>query len=172
MHAKDGRKHSPVGRGEKTFVTLFVVLNLTVPFIALEFYPFTTIPLFPSAPQFYCRYEVSDFEGQKLHPRLFGLHRSDWGGRRNWPAGRTYLHGFNTFGVVATTQELTDHLESVLEKSPHLPGVKVVQYIYGKKGLSVGLLDTRRLEIINPSHQPEARQPETYQPQAAGRAKE
>ena len=162
MHGKDGRNHSTIGRGEKAFVSLFVVLNLTVPFIALEFYPFTAIPPFPSAPQFYCRYEVSDFEGQKLHQRPFGLHRSDWGGRRNWPAGRTYLPGFNTFGVVPTEQELSDHLESVLEKFPHLPGIKVVQYIYGKKGLSVGLLDTRRLEIINPS----------YQPEAGGRAKQ
>ena len=67
---------------EKVFVYVFVLLNLSVPPLALEFYPFTTVPLFPSAPQFYCRYKITDLDGRPYHLRRFDLHRSDWGGRR------------------------------------------------------------------------------------------
>ena len=152
MHTKDIQDQRVATRNEKIFVWLFIALNLTVPFVAHEFYPFTAIPLFPSAPQFYCEYEVSDFNGNSLNLRYFSLHRSDWGGRRDWPAGLHYSHGFNTFGVVPTEQELREHLESVMRQTPDFAGVKVAQHVYGKKGSSVGLLETRRFEIVNPNY--------------------
>jgi hypothetical protein len=143
-----------ISTSEKVFVYVFMLVNLSVPPLALEFYPFTTVPLFPSAPQFYCRYDITDLDGKPYHLLRFDLHRSDWGGRRDWPSGLQYHYGFNRFGVVPTQEELTVHLQEALRHSPGLPGLRVTQYVYGKKGRGVGEIQTQMFRVENIYHRP------------------
>jgi len=137
---------------EKAAVLLYVVANLTVPFVFLEFYPFTTVPLFTGAPRYYCRYEIETWAGVRHPPRHFALHRTDLGDKRGWPTGLRKHWGFNRFGVVPSERELAQHLRSALPQFPWMRGVTVTQHVYGADGNGVGKVKTVTVRVENPHY--------------------
>src|SRR5262245_45102522 len=87
--------HTPRGRQDLLLISGFLLVNLLVPLLIVDLYPFSRAPMFADAPRLYCDYHVYDPEGSELHlagpdgkarvlvdgkpvPAL-GLHRNYWG---------------------------------------------------------------------------------------------
>lgn len=129
-----------------------MVLNFAVPVLFLEFYPFTTVPLFPGSPQHYCRYEIVTWAGVREPDHRFDLQRSDWGDKRGWPTGLKNVRGYDHFGVVPSEQELTEHLSKELTRYPWIRGITVTQHVFGQIENGVGEVETRTLDVSNLAH--------------------
>jgi hypothetical protein len=63
----------PLRRGEWIAILLFVALNVTVPLVKVELYPFSRFPMFAGAPRQLVVYRVTDPFGRELPARDFGL---------------------------------------------------------------------------------------------------
>lgn len=60
-----------LSRGERLFVALFVALNVAVPLLARDLYPFSVFPMFSKRPLVLSRVEVRGPDGELLPPEIF-----------------------------------------------------------------------------------------------------
>ena len=70
---------TPRGRRDLLFIATFVLLNVLIPLLIMDLYPFSRAPMFADAPQLYCDYQLFDPRGNALDVLDFGLHRNYWG---------------------------------------------------------------------------------------------
>ena len=78
-HSNQGGWQSPQGRRARLCIAVFLLLNLGVPLLTMDLYPFSRGPMFSDAPQECCDYELFGPQGEKLDLTTFGLHRIYWG---------------------------------------------------------------------------------------------
>ena len=112
-------------------VGLFVVVNLLVPALWSELYPFTIAPMFSDSPKVYCNYVVFDPLGNRLPLKDFQLQRNYDGNPVGLGAGIKPLPTIDVFGSVPDRITLTEHVKRQLEKHPELEYVTVVQEVVG-----------------------------------------
>jgi hypothetical protein len=153
--------HSSRGRKELLLIGTFVLLNLLIPLLIVDLYPFSRAPMFEDAPQCYCDYHLYGPEGRDLGEEgllAFGLHRNYWGNPIGAGVGFIPPPTVDTFGTVASQDKVTAHLEQKLRTRPELAYVEVVQEIIGDvDGHQVGTIEarTQRWRVANPVYQPE-----------------
>jgi len=175
-HASTDWICSPRGRKELLVIGGFVLLNLLVPMLIVDLYPFSRSPMFADAPQLYCDYHLYGPDGKELHLErpdgkglvrvfgepvpTFGLHRNYWGNPIGAGVGFIPPRSADEFGTVASRDEVTAHLEKQLLARPELPYVEVVQEVIGDlDGQKVGVIEekTQRWRVDNPAYQGKVR---------------
>ncbi len=164
--------HSARGRKELLAIGVFVLLNLLIPVLIVDLYPFSRAPMFADRPQSYCEYHVYGPDGRELHlerpdgnglvqvfgepiPAL-GLHRNYWGNPIGSGVGFVPPTTVDTFGTVPPRDEVTAHLQQRLRARPDLPYVDVVRQVIGDlDGQKVGVIEdrTQRWRVENPAYQ-------------------
>ncbi len=135
------------------YIAAFVLLNLLVPALIVDLYPFSRAPMFADAPQVYCDYHLFDPDGHKLRPVDFGLRRNYWGNPVGLGVGYLPPQSVDRFGSVAGQEKITAAIQTRLRQLPSLAFVDVVQDVIGDKdGEHVGVLPnrTRRWRVDNP----------------------
>jgi hypothetical protein len=122
----------PLRRGEWIAILLFVALNVAVPLLKVELYPFSRFPMFAGVPRQVAFYRVADPFGRELSARDFGLelNSDDNPGRVG--------HGFlppptlNEPGVVPDGDSVTAWVQAHLAAAGTSPAfVEVVREVYG-----------------------------------------
>ncbi len=144
---------TPRGRKEFLLVAGFVLLNLLIPLLIVDLYPFSRAPMFADAPQLYCAYHLYGPRGEELSLLEFGLHRNYWGNPLGAGVGFLPPASVDRFGSVASRDEVTAHLHERLHGRPDLAHVEVVQEVIGDRGQQVGVIPemTQRWRIENPA---------------------
>jgi hypothetical protein len=143
----------PLRRGELIAILLFVAVNVAVPLVKVELYPFSRFPMFAGMPRQVAFYRVTDPFGRELPARDFGLEiNSD----DNPPR---LGHGFlppptlNEPGAVPNGDSVTAWVQARLVVAGTSPAfVEVVREIYGPApDGSFGLVAQEAWRIRNPS---------------------
>ena len=163
---------SPRGRKELFFIGGFVLLNLLLPLLIVDLYPFSRAPMFADAPQLYCEYHVYGPDGKELHLKrpdgrglvlvfdkplpALGLHRNYWGNPIGAGVGFLPPSSVDEFGTIASREQVTAHLQRALQDPPELAFVEVVQQVIGDvDGQRAGVIEekTQRWRVDNPAYQ-------------------
>ncbi len=168
--------HSHRGRKELLVIGGFVLLNLLIPLLIVDLYPFSRAPMFADAPREYCNYRLFGPDGKELHlydasgkelVRVFGepvpalgLHRNYWGNPIGSGVGFLPPPTLDEFGSIPSREEITTHLQKQLQGRPELAYVEVVQEVIGDiDGQHVGVIKekTQRWRVDNPAYRGEDR---------------
>jgi hypothetical protein len=147
--------NTPRGRRDLIFIAVFVLLNVVIPLLIVDLYPFSRAPMFADAPQVYCNYQLYDPSGQALDVLDFGLHRNYWGNPVGEGVGFRPPRSIDEFGAVPDASVVTDHLLIRLRQRPDLRYVEVVQEVIGAvDDQKVGELPKQRLSwcVENPAY--------------------
>lgn len=147
--------HSPRGRKELFLVGGFVLLNLLIPLLVVDLYPFSRAPMFADAPRLYCDYHLFGPGGEQLSLLTFGLHRNYWGNPIGAGVGFLPPPTVDRFGIIASREEVTAHLQNQLRARPELTFVEVVQEVISDvDGQHVGAMEamTQRWRVDNPAY--------------------
>lgn|GEM_PF-3288778 len=94
---------------------LFVAIHLTSPLWIGELYPFTISPMFCDNPRECCQYEVFAPDGTRLDAKQFNLHMVYDGNPPGLGMGIVPTPTLHEFGVVASEEEVTDHVRKMLK---------------------------------------------------------
>jgi hypothetical protein len=148
----------PLRRGEWVAILLFVALNVTVPLVKVELYPFSRFPMFAGVPRQVASYRVTDPFGRELPARDFGLEmNSDDNPPR---AGHGFLPPptLNVPGAVPDGDSVTAWVQARLAAAGSSPAfVQVVREVYGPgPDGSFGLVGKEAWRIRNPRWDGEA----------------
>jgi len=112
------------------FIGLFVFVNLLVPLLVEDLYPFTSAPMFRDQPRQYCNYEVFGPDGARLPKEDFLLQRVYDGNPTALGVGIKPPPVLEQpFGDVASQDEVTQHVRQQLVRYPDLTYVTVVQEV-------------------------------------------
>ena len=132
------------GRKELLAIALFCVINLLVPALFVELYPFTRVTMYSDSPTICYSYKIYDPQGNQLPDIEFGV-QSDYDG--NWPrVGFGFsLPTINRVGRPADQAAITDWIEKRLERFPSLSYVDVYKEIMGP-------IDNQRFGLIRREH--------------------
>jgi len=164
----DDWSRSPRGRVELLLAGLFVLLNVGIPLLIVDLFPFSRAPMFEDAPVLYCNYIVSDPQGSQLDPKSdelvdLGLQRNYWGNPLGSGVGFHPPPTIDRVGEVASAEEVRRQVESYLRLHPELAYLDVVQEILGPiSSRQVGVMKQHRWRILAPAKsQPDAPARET-----------
>jgi hypothetical protein len=136
---------------EKLVIALFVGLNVVVPLLTTELYPFTRAPMFADAPQHYCVYEIYDPPGNRLSEIDFGVQRNYWGNPIGVGVGFRPPPTVDEFGGVAELDAVSAAIAQHLSRFPELAYVDVVQKVIGPTDQdTIGTVATQRWRVDNP----------------------
>lgn len=143
---------TPRGRLELLAVGTFVFLNVALPLLIMDLYPFSRAPMFADAPLRCCDYHVYDPRGQELTLVDFGLQRNYWGNPIGVGVGFLPPETVDQFGTIASQQEVTEMVRRRLAAFPYLTFVDVQQdEIADQDGQRVGVVSSKRWRIPNPA---------------------
>jgi hypothetical protein len=146
--------NTPRGRRDLFFIATFVLLNVLIPLLIMDLYPFSRAPMFADAPQLYCAYQLYDQKGNALDVLDFGLHRNYWGNPVGEGVGFKPPLTLDQFGVIGDPEAITTHVQGRLRQRPDLAYVDVVQEVIGDEdGRRVGVIRKRRWRVENPVSQ-------------------
>jgi len=142
------------GRRDLFFIATFLLLNVLIPLLIVDLYPFSRAPMFADAPQLYCSYQLFDPRGNPLDVLDFGLHRNYWGNPVGEGVGFKPPHSVDQFGIIGDPEEITPHVQNRLRQWPELAYVEVLQEVIGDEdGRRVGVIRKRRWRVENPVYQ-------------------
>jgi hypothetical protein len=117
-------------KAQMIFVGAFVMLNLIVPLVIEDLYPFTSAPMFRDRPRQYCNYEVFGSRGERLPNDRFLLQRIYDGNPSGLGVGIKPPPVLEQhFGDVPTRLEVTRHVRQQLARYPDLERVSIVQEV-------------------------------------------
>lgn len=126
---------------ELTAIFLFILVNLVGPMFIGECYPLTISPMFCGQLSQYCKYSVSDPEGNELDLNLFSLHQVYDGNPVGLGVG---LRPQWTLNKVHSVPPGPNEIEYVvvrgLRNVPDIPWVRVQQRVFGEVDGTVGEL--------------------------------
>jgi len=112
------------------FVGLFVFVNVLVPLLIDDLYPFTSAPMFRDQPRRYCNYEVYGPNGERIPNEDFLLQRVYDGNPPGIGVGiKPPAVLEKQFGDVADQDQVTRHVREQLVRYPNLAHVTVVQKV-------------------------------------------
>jgi hypothetical protein len=153
-----GWSSTPRGRKELLAVALFAALNVLVPLVVVDLYPFSRAPMFADAPRRYCDYHVYGPDGELLAPTEkrslvdFGLERNYWGNPVGVGVGFRPPETVDRFGEVAGRDAVTEMVRRRMAAFPELEFVDVQQdVIADQDGNCVGVVGGQRWRIPNPA---------------------
>jgi hypothetical protein len=130
-------------------VALFMGINVAVPMVVEDLYPFTSVPMFRDQPTRYCNYSVYDPNGRRLPSEDFLLQRVYDGNPPGVGIGiqpPAVLE--RKFGEVASRSQVVQHVCRELSKRPDVPFVIVVQDVVGANVEGrIGVLRSNRWKI-------------------------
>jgi hypothetical protein len=107
--------------------------------------------MFADAPLCYCEYTVNDPDGRNLELAAFGLQRNYWGNPLGVGAGYEPPPSLDTFGEVASYEDLIAHVQDRLSSFPELPYVEVTRTVIGSvDDRHIGALSWFRCHVDNP----------------------
>jgi hypothetical protein len=149
-------------RRELAAFFLFCLLNVLVPVITVDLFPFSRAPMFADAPRRFCTFKVYAPDGRELPVREFGLHRNYWGNPLGVGCGFHPPESLDQFGTVPDRETIVAHVEEQLVRWPEYPFVDVVREVTGAcDARTIGQTEWTRWRIPNPHARPgdEVRQP-------------
>ena len=119
-------------RAEILFCSLFVAVNLIVPMLCDDLYPFTSAPMFRDHPRQYCNYSVFAPEGNELPAADFLVQRVYDGNPPGVGVGIAPPPVLEqVFGTVADRRQVSQHVRKILSKRSDLSSVVVGQDVFG-----------------------------------------
>ena len=146
--------NTPRGRRDLFFIATFLLLNVLIPLLIVDLYPFSRAPMFADAPHLYCDYQIFDPRGNALDVLDFGLHRNYWGNPVGEGVGINPPQTVDQFGVIGDPEKITTHVQSRLRQRPELAYVEVVQKVIGDEdGRRVGVVRQHSWRVQNPVYQ-------------------
>ena len=140
-------------------VGLFVVMNLAVPLVIEDFFPFTTTPMFRDRPRFYSRYlvyevradEVCELSAEQQITALAALqlNRTYDGNPPGLGVGQVPPPTLDRFSDTLSDQpgehEVRAHVIARLSRLPDLKRIEVLRDIVGPQSSGhVGVVQTER----------------------------
>ncbi len=132
---------------------IFLALNVLVPLPTVDFYPFTTVPMFSETFEVHCEYQVFDPSGLELTALSFGLHLNHGGNPIGFRGGTEQPATLNSFGEIQSEAEVAAHVQEQLKEWPDLAFVRVVQQVVGPVSeKQVGVVERHEWVIPNPAH--------------------
>lgn len=156
----DDGSRSPRGRVELLLAGLFVLLNLGIPLLIVDLFPFSRAPMFEDAPVLYCNYLVHDPQGKPFTgDRLIdlGLQRNYWGNPLGSGVGFHPPPTIDRVGEVASAEDVRKCVERYLRLHPELAYLDVVQEILGPiSSHQVGVMQQHSWRIFATSSKPDA----------------
>ena len=132
---------------------VFLLLNMVVPVVWGDIYPFTSGPMFRDAPTRYCNYYVFGPDGKPLDPETFLVHRIYDGNPVGYGVGIKPPAVLEEFGVVRDEAYCRAHLLKHLssEANRQYRFVEIVQEVIGPvDDQRVGVVRTDRWRVENP----------------------
>lgn len=142
-------------RLELGVVGAFATLNLVVPVLTAELFPFSRFWLFADAPRRYCHYEIRTSEGKPVPPQALGLQRNYNGAQPYRYHGRVLPPTIDRFGDVAREEEVRAQARGFLAEHPAIRFLDVQQDVIGAADQDrVGVVSTRRWRIYNAADPP------------------
>ena len=151
-------------RGRKQFRCLLVVvvLQISVPFVVHELYPFSAATMFAYSLDQVAVYSVVAPDGERLSRRSFGLQINNphdppvmtlgrYGYGRMSPSTIQQRGSAAPYGNVASRQDVFRQVQSRLLTMPHLPYVRVTQSVLGPlDSQQVGVMRKQTWKVMNP----------------------
>ncbi len=134
---------SPQGRRELIAVGLFCLLNILIPCLIMDLYPFSSAPMFADAPRHYCDYELMGPNEEPLDLKSFGLQRNYWGNPLGSGVGYFPPDSIDRFGEIGSEGQIITQVQRSLTDHPDLEFVDVTQRVIGDTGENVGQIDLR-----------------------------
>ncbi len=128
---------------------VLLVLNVAVPLVWGDVYPFTSAPMFREAPVQCCQYRVL-VDGQEQPAAKWLLNRIYDGNPVGYGVGiRPPAVLEQEYGVIHDTAAVRSHIQQQLARpeNQHVEHVEVIQEVVGAIGSSVGILTTNRWAI-------------------------
>ena len=133
---------------ELSAVIVFLAFNVFAPFFIGECFPVTISPMFCDQPESYCRYKVTDPEGNELDLEYFSLHQVYDGNPPGLGVGLKPRLTINIPGQVASEQLIVRYVKKGLRNVPDIPWVNVEQRVFGQVDGSIGeVQDTNTWKI-------------------------
>jgi hypothetical protein len=132
---------------------VFLVLNIIVPVVWGDIYPFTSGPMFRDAPLRYCNYSVYGPDGQLLDAETFLVHRIYDGNPVGYGVGVKPPEVLEDFGIerdeAYCRQHLLEHLSAAANRKYRF--VEIVQEVVGPVDEQhVGVIRKDRWRVENP----------------------
>lgn len=132
---------------------VFLLLNIIVPVVWGDIYPFTSGPMFRDAPTRYCNYRIYDPDEQLLDAETFLCHRIYDGNPVGYGVGIQPPAVLEDFGVerdeAYCRQHILRHLSAAANRK--YPFVEIVQEVVGPvDDQRVGIVRTDRWRVENP----------------------
>ncbi len=136
-------------------VGIFLLLNIVVPVVWGDIYPFTSGPMFRDAPKCYCNYYVYGPDGKRLDKKAFLVHRIYDGNPVGYGVGVKPPEVLEDFGVERDEAYCRQHVLAQLKEEANrkYPFVEIVQEVIGpdpKDDQRVGVVRTDRWRVENP----------------------
>lgn len=129
-------------------IVAFLLLNLAVPALWGDIFPFTAAPMFRDAPRVYCVYRAYDPSGKEVSLESLLLQRIYDGNPPGYGVGIKPPETLAQFGEVPDEATLRKHVTEQLADLPDLPFVDVEQDLIGcTDGECLGVLETRRFRV-------------------------
>lgn len=151
----DDWSRTPRGRVELLLAGLFVLLNVGIPLLIVDLFPFSRAPMFEDAPVLYCNYLVRDPQGQLFTPAQLvdvGLQRNYWGNPLGSGVGFQPPPTVDRVGEVAPAEEVRARVETYLSLHPALAYLDVVQQVLGPiDSRQVGVMKEQSWRIVAPA---------------------
>jgi hypothetical protein len=151
-------------RGRKQFQCLLVVvfLQVSIPLVVQELYPFSAATMFAYSLDQVASYNVVAPNGKRLSRSSFGLQINNphdppvmtqgrYGYGRMSPSTIQQIGSNAPYGNIASRQDVFRQVQSRLLTMPHLPYVTVTQSVLGPlDNHHVGIMRRQTWKIMNP----------------------
>lgn len=132
---------------------VFLLLNIVVPVIWGDIYPFTSAPMFRDSPTKYCNYRVYGPDGQQLDPEAFLVQRIYDGNPVGYGVGVKPPPVLEEFGVERDEAYCRQHVLAQLSSEGNwkYPFVEIEQEVIGPVDEQrIGVVRTDRWRVENP----------------------
>ncbi len=133
-HEEDTIKTTSHG-WQLAFVAAFVIVNLVMPVVVADLYPFTSAPMFRDQPRRYCNHYAFAPDGKEIPAERLSLQRIYDGNPTGLGVGIQPPPVLErTFGDVPDRETVETHVRTQLAKHPDLDYVEIVQEIVESDG--------------------------------------
>lgn len=129
------RKH------EVMSVLVLLLLIVLTPLFIDELYPFSSFRLYFDSPQVYCKYKITDQDGNTLTNHEFRLQRIYYGVSLEEQYGKVAPATTDHFGRVADPLTITKQVRKILNYRPQTRWVSVTQQV-------IGAVDDQKIGVI------------------------
>lgn len=139
-------------RVERGFIWIFCILQLVVPPLVIDFYPFTTMPMYSDSLRRISLFSVKEDAGAELSLVDFQL-QSNYLANPVARIGRKQAPTLNTLPEIIPDQVLLSHVRDRLRHYPCVKAATVTQRIYGaleRQGrATAGVVDQKSWDVEN-----------------------